>query len=174
MNIKSVLWLALLIIIPVAGFAQEKSKKEQKAERKLEMQKQTEILVNAREFVFVAKTAYPTGGRSMVLSSSGYGVNYHPDLIESYLPFFGRAYSGVGYGGNDKGLTFTGKPEAYTVTGKKNGFLIKAEVKAHDTFRLTLDVDFQGGATLSVLSNNRSSISFRGSIVPPVKSDEVK
>jgi hypothetical protein len=158
-----------LIVAP--GISQEKTKKELKEERKLEKMNLVEALVNAREFVFVARTANPMGYKSVNLTTNPNFVKYHPDLIESEMPYFGTAYSAVGYSG-DTGLKFKGKPEEYTVVKKKNGFQIDATVKGEsDNFRLSLMVGFEGSSSLSITSNNRSTISYNGEISSPEKKD---
>jgi len=161
--------LVLFLFIGTTLFAQEKSKKQLRAERAIEKQQQTEALINAREFVFVGRTAIPTGFKTMNLTSNPNYVKFHPDSIESYMPFFGKAYSSVGYGG-DGGLKFGGKPEDYTVTKGAKNYQINASVKGkNDNYKLSLSVSFEGSATLSIISNNRSSISYNGEISAPEK-----
>jgi hypothetical protein len=164
----------ILILSVTAGFSQEKSKKELKEERKLEKQKQVEEMVNAKEFVFVARTALPSGMRSVDLTTNQNYVKFQPDLIDSYMPYFGKAYSSIGYGG-DSGLKFKGKPEEFNVVKKKKSFQIDAVVKGeNDNFRLSLSVSSEGSASLSITSNNRSTISYQGEISAPEKSEEKK
>lgn len=174
MNPKISVLLVLFLLIGTSLFAQEKSKKQQREERTLEKQKQTEEMINAKEFVFIGRTAIPNGFKTMDLTTNTNYVKFHPDLIESYMPFFGKAYSGIGYGG-DNGLKFTGKPEDYTfVKGKKN-YQINANVKGiNDIFKLSLSVGFEGSATLSIICNNRSPISYNGEISVPEKQGEKK
>ena len=163
--------LVLLFFIGTTLFAQEKSKKQLKAERAIEKQQQTEALINAREFVFVGRTAIPTGFKSMDLTSNPNYMKFHPDSIESYMPFFGKAYGSIGYGG-DAGLKFGGKPDDYTVTKGAKNYQIDASVKgANDNYKISLSVSFEGSATLSVNSNNRSPISYFGQISPPEKKE---
>jgi len=146
------------------GFAQEKSKKEKKEEKKIEMQKQVEQWVNAKSFVFNAKSAMPVGSGTINISSGSYNVKFLPDTIESYLPFYGQAYGGIGYGGDD-GLKFAGKPESFTVEQGKKNIKVKAVVKGErDTFTISLSVTYSGSASLTVNSTNRSTISFNGDI----------
>ena len=167
MKTKVPILVMLLTLFVINSYSQEKSKQELKEERKIERQKQTEALVNAREFVFTAETAFPTGGRSVNLTSRTNYMKFHPDRIESELPFYGRAYSGAGYGG-DTGMKFDGKPEEYTVTKTKKEYQIEAVVKGeNDTYRILLSVGFEGSASLSIISNNRSSISYSGEISAP-------
>jgi hypothetical protein len=121
----------LLLILPVMGnpgFSQGKSRKELKEEKTLTKQKQIEALVNAREFVFVAKRFLPTGMGTVDLFSNPNYVKFQPDFIDSYMPFFGTAYGGIGYG-TDRGLKFKGKPVSFTIEKNKNGYQVDAVVK---------------------------------------------
>jgi len=174
MNSKISVFLVLFILIGTTPFAQEKSKKQLREERAIEKQQQTEAMINAKEFVFIGRTAIPTGFKTMDLTTNTNYVKFHPDLIESYMPFFGKAYSGIGYGG-DNGLKFEGKPEEYTFEKGKKDYKINAKVKGtNDTFKLSLSVSSKGSATLSIISNNRSPISYNGEISAPEKQEEKK
>jgi len=98
------------------------------------------------------------------LNTNMYNVSFAPENIISYLPYYGRAYSGAGYG-NDSGIKFEGKPEEFTVTKGKKNYTVKAVVKGErDQFSLILTVSFEGSASLTVNSNSRSSISYNGVI----------
>jgi hypothetical protein len=163
-SLVSLLTLTFVVFSLTNALAQEKSKKQLKEEKKLEKQKQTSLLVDSKEFVFIAETVMPQGGRTRTLTTNDYTVEFHPDLIKSDLPFFGRAYSGVGYGG-DGGMQFEGKPKEFTIEKTKKAYEIKAEVKGdNDTYSLSLSVYFDGNANLSINSNNRSHISYNGVI----------
>lgn len=163
MNKSKLFGMTLLLAVSFSLSAQEKMSKEQ---RKLEMQKQTEELVKTTTFVFAAQTAYPQGGTSVDLSMDNYTVEYSPELIKSDLPYYGKAYGGVAYGGGG-GIRFTAKPEPYSVENTKKGYIIKTEVKdASDTYTLTLTVGAEGSGSLAIYSNNRSPITFTGDIQP--------
>jgi hypothetical protein len=173
MNAKVQILVIICVLLASSVCAQEKSKKQIKEEQKLEKQKQVEEMM-ANKFVFIARTALPQGYKTVNLSTSEYTVMFQPELIISYLPFYGKAYSGIGYGG-DNGLKFEGKPDEYTVTKSKKNYQVKAVVKGeNDTFSLSLSVSFGGSASLTVNSNNRSTISFNGDISAPVNADEKK
>lgn len=162
-SLTVVLMLLFTVLSLTNVIAQEKTKKQLKQEAKIEKQKQTTLLVDSREFVFVAETVIPQGGRTINLTTE-YTVEFHPDLIKSDMPFFGRAYSGVGYGGDD-GMKFEGKPTVYTVEKTKKAYIIKADVRGErDSYSMMLSVYFEGNASLSINSNNRSSISYYGDI----------
>ena len=172
MKIKISILVILFSLMMTSGFSQEKSRSEIKKERKLEKQSQIAEMVNAREFVFIGRTAQPQGYRSVNLASNPNFVKFHPDMIEGDMPYFGKAYSGVGYGG-DGGLKFDGVPEDYTVEKRKKNFLIEAVVKGeNNVYNINLSVGFEGSATLSINSNNRSPISYNGDISAPEKPKE--
>jgi len=174
MKTKITISAILFFVLIFNGFSQEKSKKQIKEERKIEQQKQIEAMINAKEFVFVGRTALPTGYNSVNLATNPNYVKFHPEMIESYMPYFGRAYSGVGYGG-DQGLKFEGKPEPYTFKKEKKNFQVEAKVKGgNDLFTISLYVGFEGDATLTIASNNRSSISYQGEISAPEEPKEKK
>lgn len=161
------LFLSALIVSP--GISQEKTKKELKEEQKIEIQKQIEALINAKEFVFVARIANPMGMRSVDLTTNPNYVKFEPELIDSYMPYYGQAFSGVGYGG-DTGLKFKNKPDEFTVVKNKKNYQVDAKVKGEtDVFRISLQVFFEGSASLSITSNNRSTISYTGEISAPEK-----
>jgi hypothetical protein len=165
--------LSILFLLAVlsfsTGFAQEKSKKQIKEERKIEKQNQVEAMINAKVFVFTARTALPQGYKTVNLNTNMYNVSFSPEIINSYLPYYGRAYSGMSYG-NDTGLKFEGKPEEFSVTKGKKNFNVKAVVKGeNDVFDLSLSISFEGSASLTVNSNNRSPISYNGEISAPEK-----
>ncbi len=174
MKAKISILVVILALSMASGFAQEKSKKQIKEDKKIEKQKQIDSLVNAKTFDFVGRTALPTGYKAVNLTTTVNYVKFQPNLIDSYMPFYGRAYSGVGYGG-DEGLKFSGKPEEFTVTKGKKNFQVSATVKGEkDNFRLSLTVSFEGSATLTITSNNRSAISYSGEIIAPETKKEKK
>jgi hypothetical protein len=159
----------ILSLVINNGFAQEKTNKELKEEKKIEKQKQIATIVNDTNFVFVARTALPTGMNSVNLTTNPNYVKFYPDLIDSYMPFFGKSYSAVGYG-SDTGLKFKGKPDEYKVTKTTKVYQIEASVSSTtDKFRLSLSVGFEGSASLTITSNNRSTISYQGEISAPEK-----
>jgi hypothetical protein len=170
---KNIFLALLLSLVVTICFAQEKTKKQLRQTRKIEKQKQTEILVNSKEFVFVARNASPQGFRNIDLTSNANYIKFQPDFIKSEMPFFGRAYSGVAYRG-DGGLNFEGKPQEYTFKKEKKAYQIKAVVKGqYDVYKMYLSVFYDGSASLSINSNNRSTISYNGEI-RPIEKKEIK
>lgn len=147
------------------AFAQEKTRKQMKAEQKLEKQKEIEKLIDAKEFEFVAQNLNSQMFRFVDLTTNPNFIKFKPDFIKSEMPYFGRGFSGLAYGGSDTGLKFEGKPEKFIVKKNRKGYQIDVAVKGQqDFFDLTLSVGVEGSATLTVMSNNRSPINYFGAI----------
>lgn len=172
MSVKLSILSVLLCFLNFSSFAQEKSKKELKAEKELQQQKEIEALINAKNFVFEAQKATPQGGRLLHLDYNTYFLNFNIEKTTCDLPFFGRAYN-IAYGG-DGGIKFEGTPENIKIEKKKKNYLVRATVKGKDdVYDLLFTIFYNGGASLSVSSNNRGPISYDGEIEAP-KIDDVK
>ncbi len=166
MKTKILFILVLMTACMTSVYSQEKSKKELKEEEKVQKQKQIEDLVNTKDFVFVARYALPMGARQVDLTSNPNYVRFNADLMDGYMPFFGTATAGIGMGG-DNTIKFKDKPLEFSIEKKKKNFQIDAKVKGeNDIYRISLTVDFQGSSSMSIISNNRSTISYQGSISP--------
>lgn len=162
--------LFLILLMPIASlYSQDNTNRGTKEERRLEKQIQVDEMINAKEFVFVPRTALPTGMSVVNLSLDQNSIKFHSDFIDSYMPFFGRAYRVDGYG-TDPGLHFSGKPDKFTIEKKGKLYQINVVVKGdNDIFTLFLSAGVDGFASLSVSSNNRSTISFEGVLSAPEK-----
>ncbi|SHM11844.1 DUF4251 domain-containing protein [Flavobacterium saccharophilum] len=172
MKRKLSILLVLLCFISFPVLAQEKTKKELKAERELQKQKEIEALIDSKNFVFEGQKATPQGGRMLNLDYNTYFLKFNTEKTTCDLPFFGRAFS-VPYGG-DGGIKFEGVPEDIKIEKKKKSYTVKATVKGKDdVYTLYFNIFFNGGASLSISSNNRASISYDGEIEAP-KTDEIK
>ncbi|KQB44413.1 DUF4251 domain containing protein [Flavobacterium daejeonense] len=159
--------LLLLCCNVFVGFAQEKTKRQLRIERRQEKEKEIEKLIDAREFQFVARNSNSQSFRMIDLTTNPNFVKFKPNFIKSEMPFFGRGYSGLAYGGSDTGLKFEGKPEEFSVQKKNKEYQIKVSVKGlNDFFNMTLLVSLDGSGILTVTSNNRAPISYFGVIMP--------
>lgn len=158
--------LVLLCFLSVPALGQEKTKKELKAERELQKQKEIEALIDSKNFVFEAQKATPQGGRLLNLDYNTYFLKFNTEKTTCDLPFFGRAFN-VGYGG-DGGIKFEGVPEKIQIEKKKKSYTVKAAVKGKDdAYSLMFTIFPDGGASLFITSNNRASISYDGEIEAP-------
>ena len=173
MEAKRIVVVFIMMFVLSVGFSQESPKKAKREKNKIEKQHQIEALINSREFVFEASQAMPKSGTTVNLTGNTYTVTFHPEEIESYMPFFGRAYS-ADYGGSG-GIKFKEKPDEFSVSSRKGGkgFEVNAAVSVRqDNYKLILSVSPGGSATLSINSNQLSSISYYGDIVKYEKSKE--
>ncbi|CAM3436544.1 DUF4251 domain-containing protein [Flavobacterium chungbukense] len=158
--------LLLLCFFSFPSIAQQKTKKELKAEQAEKKQKEIEELIDAKTFVFEAQKVTPQGGRLIILNDYTHFLKFYPDSTSCDLPFFGRAFN-VAYNG-DGGIKFEGKPEKIKVGKKSKNINFQATVKGqNDTYDLMFRIFYNGSATLSVNSNNRAPISYDGIIRAP-------
>jgi len=165
MKAKKIIVALLMMSVFATGFAQKITGKAKREKSRVEKRQQIESLINSKVFVFVATKALPQGGSTIDLTTNPNSLKFHPDKIESYMPFFGRAYS-IEYGGGG-GFKFEGKPEEYNVLSRKKGkgYEVHASVSdTRDNYKLSLIVSTEGNATLTINSNQRSSISYYGNV----------
>ena len=156
----------LLSFLNFSVYGQEKTKKELKAERELKKQKEIEALIDGKNFVFEAQKVTPQGGRLINLDYRTYFLKFNTENTTCDLPFFGRGYN-IGYG-SDGGIKFEGKPENIKIEKEKRKYTLRTTVKGKDdVYDLMFTIFFDGGASLSVNSNNRAAIFYDGEISAP-------
>ncbi len=164
MRTKITQLVLMFLIITTPVMAQTSDRKARKEKKRVEKEKEIAALVESRNFVFRASRAIPTGYKSVDLTTNANFVKFSPGLIESWMPFFGRAYS-VSYGG-DAGIKFEGKPQIFTVEKKMKNYEVEAKVQSNnDTYTINLSVSFEGSSFMIISSNNRTSISYNGEIL---------
>ncbi|MDH7463599.1 DUF4251 domain-containing protein [Chitinophagaceae bacterium 26-R-25] len=134
------------------------SKKEKK-------QAAIKALIDSQNYVFKAQSAMPMSGATRQLNYE-YDVKVSKDTINSYLPYYGRAYTAP-MDPTQGGIHFISKDFEYTVTpGKKQGWDIVIKPKdVQDVQMMSLSVSSEGYATLQVTSSSKQPISFNGIIV---------
>lgn len=144
------------------NFADAQTTRAQKKQAKIEAVKK---MVDSRNYVFMAQFANPLGWRTINLNYN-YNVVVSKDSVDSYLPYYGRAYVAP-YNPTDPaetGIQFKSKAFDYQQQTDKNGSreitIIPSDVK--ETRKFIFNISAEGYATLSVTSNNRQSISFTG------------
>lgn len=135
--------------------------KESKKQDKLA---QIESLVQSKNYVFIAQTAFPMGGHAINLTSV-YNVKLSGDTVVSDLPYYGRAYEAP-MNPSEGGMNFTSTKFSYDVKARKKGgwdiSISPGDTK--DVRQMFLTISSEGYATLQVGSNNRQNISFNGYI----------
>ncbi|MGX5820920.1 DUF4251 domain-containing protein [Chitinophaga lutea] len=120
-------------------------------------------LIKSRSYVFEARTVLPMSGRTRQIGGDGYDLTVSKDTVNSYLPYFGRAYSAP-IDPTKGGLQFQSTDFVYVEkAGKKGGWEISIKPRdVRDVQQLFLSVSEDGYASLQVTSTNRQPISFNG------------
>lgn len=157
---KAIYVLSLLFIVLAAGTSCVSTSQAQ------ENNKNFESILSSKNYVFMAQSASPIGGRFRQLTSE-YDLRVLGDSIVSYLPYFGRAYTAP-IDPTKGGLQFTSTDFDYQQTARnKGGWVIMIKPKdVQEVRQLTLTVTQSGSASLQVISTNRQQISFNGYIQP--------
>ena len=126
--------------------------------------KTLDALMISKTFEFMAITAYPLSQSPKNLSGSNYSISFTPTEISSHLPFYGTGHGGMALK-RDKGFRFKGTPKDFIVKQTERGYEVSALVTdENDVFSISLSVSNSRTATLSISTNNRSSMSFFGEV----------
>ncbi len=164
---KNLLFITILMFsIVTAGAQEKKTRKQKRAEHEAILVEQTQNLVSGQAWQFDAAQMIPSKGRSRILTTA-YNVTLKDGKVDSYLPFFGVAYS-ASYGGSDSPMVFEAPVEEYSLAdGKKGGYIIKFKAKnKNDLLDFTFIISSNGSTSLGVSSTNRQHISYYGDLVP--------
>jgi hypothetical protein len=158
-NLKNIFILVLIVSAGLSAAFAQTTKKEKNAAREAAVKNS----IDARHYTFIANYVLPQRGGARALTDP-YDLRVTKDSVIAFLPFFGRAYFDVPYGGADGGIKFTSTKFDYKVTEKKKGgweITIKpTDVK--NTMSLMLYISSDGYGSLSVNSSNRDYITFDG------------
>lgn len=154
----------LVVLTVTMGAMAQESRRERRQDRDREKAAEIEKLIETGDLRFLAQFALPMSGGSIHLTSE-YTLDIQGDMVTSWLPFFGRAYS-VSYNTREGGIKFSEKVDQIEWKRVKHGYRTLMEVKTGDDFySLNLYVTDSGYGTLDVSSKNRQPISFNGIVV---------
>lgn len=121
-------------------------------------------LVAIPKIEFKPNQASPTSYKAINLSF-GYYLRITKDTVQCYLPYFGRAYT-ANLNSNEAGINFTSTKFEYQKEANPKG-VYAIRIQPTDTsqkFKLYLNVQESGYASLQVTDPDRQSISFYGAI----------
>lgn len=126
---------------------------------------QTDSLIAGNNWVFTATQMNPGYGRTRFLES-GYELKLKGQQLTVYLPYTGRAYSGIDAYATKGPLDFTSTSFTLKQTKeKKQRTALLIEVKdITDVREFRLLVFPDGTASLDVQFNNHSPVSFTGKL----------
>lgn len=164
-NIIFRITLLTLISFAFLLFSNGTVAQDKKADKKKEKAQQIKSIVeDSVKYVFAAEIAIPQAG-SMRTLTYGYDITVTKDTINSYLPYFGRAYGGIEFGATRSPLDFSSTKFNYNTRSNKkaNGWDINIDIlDQQDVKKLIFSIFNNGSATLDVFFNNRSQITFNG------------
>ncbi len=121
-------------------------------------------MVDSSHFVFVADRAIPLRGSSRYLTSD-YEVTIKKDTLNSYLPYFGRAYQAP-IDPTKGGIQFISTNFTYQVNPKGSNqwnIIIKPNDN-RDVLQMYFDIFDNGTANLNIVNTHKDPISFDGHI----------
>lgn len=120
--------------------------------------------VEEMRYKFVASSANPLGGKNIQLTGGYYSLKITKDTIESFLPYFGRAYVAP-MPSEEGGIKFISTDFSYQIEEGKNDWTVTIEPKdTPQKIKMFLNIGKSGYGTLSVQDNSRQAISFYGTI----------
>ena len=122
---------------------------------------ETQSIAETRSYIFKVQSVSPRRG-GMIQQSPGYDVIVRTDTVISNLPYIGRAYQ-ASYGSSDAGIKFISTKFEYSMEEKKNKLYVKIKPKdARSVAQMIFTIYDNGTASLSVISNDRETISYNG------------
>jgi hypothetical protein len=160
-----------LLLFPLLNsFSQ--SKKEIRKERKLEQFNISKVLIESRNYEFVAIKASPLRGGLIDMYSNPNFLRVKDTIAEADMPFFGEGYN-VSYGGPG-GIKFNKKMDEYEVkiNEKKSVILISFKVReAADLYECEFKIFSRDNVSLHIKSWQRDAITYNGMINPIIKKE---
>lgn len=168
MKTRYLLMLIVALVFSVPTMAQKLSKEEKAAKQEKAFQ-ETKALIESKHFQIDIDRVYPQSGHDVSRFNPKGKITITDSLAKGNLPFFGRAYSlPYGEGG---GIEFDGPIKEQSVKliekKKKKAVLYNFTVTGkNDTYQLSIEVAPGGGCTVNLASNNRTQISYSGTVTP--------
>ena len=165
-------FMILFILFSTLSAYSQGERKNKKIIRQEEF-KEIKSLIEGRVFKFVGERAYPLGMQPMDLFSNPNYLLVNDTIAHSEMPFFGRAYVAP-YNNEETGMHFEGKMEEISFKVNDKKLIARLEFKVRDkadVFRVAIEAGYGGDATMYISSNNKSSISYQGTVME-VKKEE--
>jgi hypothetical protein len=125
--------------------------------------KEIDSLISNRHFTFTARSASPSTGGPINLSSD-YDLRINGDSAIAWLPYYGRSYAPP-LDPTAGGIKFTSTNFSYSYTKKKKTWEITIIPKdVADVKQMYLSVSENGFANLRIVNLNRQPITFTGTV----------
>ena len=163
---KTRTFLVICAMLMTTFFSEAQTQKEIRKQKAAEDFAKTLELVESGQFHFLAEHALPIGGGRINLAARPNLVEINDENARGDLAFFGTARN-AGYSTDGGGIKFDGqmKDKILKVKEKKNQIELSFSVRGkQDLYTCYFNISSSGSVSLSVISNNRSRISYQGSI----------
>ncbi len=154
---KLLLFMTAFVLLSACGGTKESAGQDSQAKNVIP-------LVVDQQYQFTAREMQPQGGRSRYLNTT-YFVRLTKEKVNVDLPYAGRAYTATP-GSSDSPLRFEAPYEITSTDGKKGRKEVVIRPVGVDVREMLFTIYPGGTASLSVISNSRSSISFSGEVGP--------
>ncbi|MDR2473718.1 MAG: DUF4251 domain-containing protein [Tannerella sp.] len=122
-------------------------------------------IIQSRDYTVEADYMSPMRSEGARHLSASYSLAIHGDTLVSYLPYYGEAFGNIPYGGGN-GLNFTAEILEYNCSFDDKGTaLIEIKVRNENiNYKYLTQIFGNGNASISINSDNRQPISFRGKL----------
>lgn len=160
---------AILLFALVAPASGQKSSKEEKNSQTEKAFQMTRKLIESKKFKIEINRVFPTNGQDVSRFSPRGEIIVKDTIAQGRLPFFGRAYS-LPYG-EDGGIEFDNRIKdekiKFVEKKKKKSIIYTFTVASrNDQYQFTIEAAGSDACTVSMNSNNRTHISYSGTISP--------
>ena len=159
--------LIFLMVFLLAGSTLVNAQDQTAKQRRTAKEKNIKQLIDSRQFRFVARSVIPLSGPKVELTSS-YDLKIDSMMVESWLPFYGRAYH-VDYGDRDGGIKFKEEADQMDVRFNKKKKMYRIDLTVDtdkDNYQISISAGLGGYADVNIVSNNRQAIGYYGTIEP--------
>ena len=160
--------LALSLMLCQTGVAQKRSKAEKAAQIEKGLQ-EVQKLVDSQQFQIDIDRVYPQNGMDMSRFNPTGKITIMDSIAKGELPFFGRAYTAPLAG--DNGIEFDDliKESSSKVVKKRKITAVEYKFsvpRKNDIYEFTISIASNSKCTVTLNSNNKSHISYSGTISP--------
>lgn len=158
---KKYVFLIVLAALTAFSCTVSEQTRQSRAEKKALLAQTIRQQVDERQYEIIVRQAFPLGGTPIMLTTP-YSLTIIGDSINSYLPYFGRAWN-VPYGGG-KALNFTGHIREYYSTWVSDQQVRIAIIVENDEdiYQYDVEVFLNSSAYINVSCRNRQTIGFSG------------
>ncbi|MFS4491631.1 DUF4251 domain-containing protein [Maribacter sp. 2308TA10-17] len=167
MRTKIILFITLLLSLNILVGQSRLERKQLKEEKSQKEYLQVKEVIESDTYEFNIVWVLPMGGTSINVNGDGYLVKITSDSIQTYLPYFGRVYSGVGYG-TESGISFESELEDFQVTVNDDKKKIEIGLTTNTTnenIEMVITIFKNGSCHITLQSMHRSTISYSGKLV---------